>query len=140
MHFLLKRYIERGILSTPIQDLLTASSERIDSRTLVKLSLTHDESFTIDDYIMREKNHQNSLDYMISLTERGLYERIRNFIVKALVSQEPHNPDAPTHLFGLPYRVVDTEIEEGAVILLTPKRYYELIDQECESRQIIFTK
>lgn len=140
MRFSLKDSIERGILSTPLKDRLKASSERIDSKTLVKLSISYGGSFTMDDYLMREDNYQDSLDYMIGLTERGIYKRLRDFIVKALVSQEALDPGAPTRLFGLPYRIVDTPIEEEAVILLTPQKYHELLEQECNGRCTLFTK
>jgi hypothetical protein len=139
MNFSLRR-LKENVFSTPIKDLLNIESERDGGRNLVTLSIKVDEQFTVDEYMLRERNSTQVVNHIFRITEDRLFKQIRNFIVKALVSQEPRNSDAPTHLFGLSYRVVDTEIEEGVVILLTPRMYHELRDQECESRQIVFTK
>ena len=140
MNFSLKK-LKDNVLVTPIKDLLKIETERVDRRTLVTLSLPIQEQFTIDDYALMEDNSKDILNRAFKITEDKLFKRVRNFIVKAIVSHGHRGSGVYTHLFGLPYRIVeDTDIEEGAVILLTPQKYSELRDIETEGRNLIFTR
>lgn len=140
MNFSLKK-LRDNVLVTPIKDLLKIETERVDRRTLVTLSLPMQEQFIIDDYTLMEDNSKDILNRVFKITEDTLFKRIRGFIIKAIVSHGHRGSGVYTHLFGLPYRIVeDVDIPEGAVILLTPQRYNELVDMEIESRNLIFTR
>lgn len=130
--------LKKEVFSTPIKDLLSIESERKEFENLITLSIRVEERFTMDDHVVRE--YPQMMNKILKRKEDSLFKRIRRIIIEAIVSYGRRDFPESTHLFGLPYRIVeDLDIEEGAVIILTPQRYYELRERETEGRNLIFT-
>lgn len=133
------------VLRSPIKKILRLETELVGDNkdTLLTFSLTPKSQTTIDRQMSHQRySVQESIDQVIRICERKLYDEIKKEVIEGIVNEERIVPPSDLLLYGMPFRILDSlELEDGALIILSPKKYHELREKEADSRQgWIFTR
>lgn len=118
---------------TPIKDIINTTTKKDVDGLQVLLSLDIEACGIISSELLRQEKSTGVVDNILKLLERQLFILLQNVFLKSMIQ----NIDIqPKYVYGLPYRIIsDVNIEEGALVILTPKKYHELREKECNSRQ-----
>ena len=118
---------------TPIKDIINTTTKKDVDGLQVLLSLDIEACGIISSELLRQEKSTGVVDNILKLLERQLFILLQNVFLKSRIQ----NIDIqPKYVYGLPYRIIsDVNIEEGALVILTPKKYHELREKECNSRQ-----
>lgn len=133
------------VLMSPIKKILRLETEVVGDNkdTLLTFSLTPKSQMTIDRRISPQRHSvQESIDQVVRICERRLYDEIKKEVIEAIANKKRVVPPDDLLLYGMPFRILDgLELEDCALIILSPKKYNELREKEADSRQgWIFTR